>query len=160
MSTIKFSYTCPSRAIAAVLSMFSTIFCDVPAFSRVDPVNTSGPTSGAITIFATRPTGIRKFDVTATVVAPRVRAYFSAPSTYGVVPLAAIPTTTSFGVIRIPRKSRSPFRFESSAPSTARVIARRPPAINARTTFAETPNVGGHSAASITPIRPLDPAPT
>src|SRR5882724_9713400 len=106
MSIIKFSYTCPSRAITAVLSMFRTIFCEVPAFNRVDPVSTSGPTSGAITIFATRPTGIRKFDVTAT------------------------------------------------------VIARRPPAINATTSFAEVPNVGGHSAASSTPIRPLDPAPT
>src|SRR6266851_202625 len=160
MSIIKFSYTCPSRAITAVLSMLSAIFCDVPAFSRVDPVNTSGPTSGAITIFASRPTGIRKFDVTATVVAPRFRAYFSAPTTYGVVPLAAIPTTTSRRVNFFARKSRSPLPSESSAPSTALVIARLPPAINATTSFGEVPNVGGHSAASSTPIRPLDPAPT
>src|SRR6266403_4584971 len=160
MSIIKFSYTCPSRAITAVLSMFNTIFCDVPAFNRVDPVSTSGPTSGAITIFASRPTGIRKFDVTATVVAPRLRANRSAPSTYGVVPLAAIPTTTSFRVNFFARKSRSPFRDESSAPSTALVIARLPPAIIACTSFGEVPNVGGHSAASSTPIRPLEPAPT
>src|SRR6266481_3062157 len=160
MSIIKFSYRCPSRAITAVLSMFSTIFCEVPAFNRVDPVNTSGPTSGAITIFASRPTGMRKFEVTATVVAPHARAYFSAPTTYGVVPLAAIPTTTSRRVNFFARKSRSPFRSESSAPSTAFVIARRPPAINACTIVGEVPNVGGHSAASSTPIRPLDPAPT
>ena len=140
--------------------MLSTIFCDVPAFSRVDPVNTSGPTSGAITIFANRPTGIRKLEVTATVVAHRFCANFSAPSTYGVVPLAAIPTTTSLRVNFFARKSRSPFRAESSAPSTARVIARLPPAISACTSFGEVPNVGGHSAASSTPIRPLDPAPT
>ena len=140
--------------------MFNTIFWDVPAFNRVDPVSTSGPTSGAITIFASRPTGMRKFDVTATVIALRARAYFNAPTTYGVVPLAAIPTTTSRRVNLFARKSRAPFRSESSVPSTALVIARRPPAINACTSFGEVPNVGGHSAASSTPIRPLDPAPT
>jgi hypothetical protein len=102
---------------------------------------------------------MRKFEVTATVVAPRFRAKFIAPSTYGVVPLAAIPTTTSFRVNFSGRKSRSPFRAESSAPSTACVIALRPPAISACTSFVEIPNVGGHSAASSMPIRPLDPAP-
>src|SRR6266850_998789 len=159
MSIIKFSYTCPSRAITAVLSMFNTIFCDVPAFSRVDPVSTSGPTSGAITIFASRAAAIRRLDVTATVNAPRARANFIAATTYGVVPLAVTPTTMSLRVNFLSRNSRSAFRMESSAPSTAPVTARRPPAINASTTFGETPNVGGHSAASSTAIRPLDPAP-
>src|SRR6266403_1738407 len=160
MSIIKFSYTCPSRAITAVLSMFNTIFCDVPAFNRVDPVSTSGPTSGAITIFASRAAAIRRLDVTATVTAPRPRANFIAATTYGVVPLAVTPTTMSLRVNFLSRNSRSAFRMESSAPSTAPVTARRPPAINACTAFGETPNVGGHSAASSTAIRPLDPAPT
>ena len=35
---------------AAVLSMFSTSFCAVPAFMRVEPAITSGPTSGEIAI--------------------------------------------------------------------------------------------------------------
>src|SRR6267142_646975 len=159
MSIIKFSYTCPRRAITAVLSMFNTIFCDVPAFNRVDPVSTSGPTSGAITILASRAAAIRRLDVTATVNAPRARANFIAVTTYGVVPLAVTPTTMSLRVNFLSRNSRSAFRMESSAPSTAPVTARRPPAINASTTFGETPNVGGHSAASSTAIRPLDPAP-
>src|SRR6266481_2624505 len=160
MSIIKFSYTCPSRAITAVLSMFNTIFCDVPAFNLVGPVSTSGPTSGAITIFARRAAAIRRLHVTATVNAPRPRANFIAASTYSVVPLAVTPTTMSLRVNFISRNSRSAFRMESSAPSTAPVTARRPPAINACTSFGETPNVGGHSAASSTAIRPLDPAPT
>ena len=36
------------RIIAIVVSMLSTIFVAVPAFSRVDPAMTSGPTAGAI----------------------------------------------------------------------------------------------------------------
>src|SRR6266705_2267194 len=121
--------------------MFSTIFCDVPAFSRVDPVTTSGPTSDEITIFASRATGMCRFDVIATVVAPRFRAYRIAPSTYGVVPLAVIPTTTSCRVNLLSRNSRSAFRTESSAPSTAPVTARLPPAISACTNFGGVPNV-------------------
>ena len=159
-SIIRFSYACPNRTIAAVDSMLRTIFCAVPAFSRVDPVSTSGPTSGAIKIFAIRATGMLRLAVTATVVALHFRAYFNAPSTYGVVPLAAIPMTTSFGVNFLARKSSSPFRTKSSAPSTAFVTARRPPAISAWTNLREVPNVGAHSAASRTPNRPLEPAPT
>lgn len=140
--------------------MFKTIFCDVPAFNRVDPVKTSAPTSTAIAIFASRASGISRLAITATVVAPRPRAYFIAPKTYGVVPLAAIPTTTSFRFNFNRRKFRAPFAPESSAPSTAPVTARLPPAINATIRFGEIPNVGGHSAASNTAILPLDPAPT
>jgi len=85
--------------------MFSTIFCAVPAFKRVEPVRTSGPTSGAIKIFASRATGMLRLAVTATVVALRLRACFNAPRTYGVEPLAATPTTTSFCVNRFALKS-------------------------------------------------------
>ncbi len=38
----------PSRTIAPVLRMFSTSFVAVPAFSRVEPLSTSGPTTGTM----------------------------------------------------------------------------------------------------------------
>ena len=41
----------------AVVSIFSTSFCAVPDFNRVEPVTTSGPTSGAIEISAALATG-------------------------------------------------------------------------------------------------------
>ena len=47
--------------------MFKTIFCEVPAFNRVDPVNTSAPTATAIAIFANRASGTSLFAITATV---------------------------------------------------------------------------------------------
>ena len=56
--------------------------------------------------------------------------------------------------------SRRPAGASSSAPSTARWSARAPPAIRARTRLGDTPNVGGSSAASRAPSRPLVPAPT
>src|SRR5260370_916275 len=62
--------------------MFSTIFCELPAFSRVDPVSTSGPTSRAITIFASRATGIRPFAVITTLAALRFCVYFRPSITY------------------------------------------------------------------------------
>ena len=43
-STIRLPYVLPARTIAAVVSMLSTILVAVPAFSRVDPAITSGPT--------------------------------------------------------------------------------------------------------------------
>ena len=36
------------RTNAAVVIMLSTSFCAVPAFMRVEPISTSGPTSGQI----------------------------------------------------------------------------------------------------------------
>jgi len=36
------------RVIAPVVSMFSTIFCAVPAFIRLEPETTSGPTGVTI----------------------------------------------------------------------------------------------------------------
>ena len=53
-----------------------------------------------------------------------------------------------------------PARASSSAPSTDRKTAPRPPAITAWTWRGDVLKVGGHSAASITPSRPLVPAPT
>ena len=63
-----------------------------------------------------------------------------------------------------PRPSDStaarPARASSSAPSCAQNTASRPPAIKPTTCAGSVPNVGGHSAASATPSRPLVPAPT
>ena len=61
--------------------MLSTIFCAVPAFIRVDPAITSGPTRGAMLIAAIRASGDLGFDVTPTVNARRRRAWASAPTT-------------------------------------------------------------------------------
>src|SRR3989454_6138057 len=43
-STIRLLYTLPNRTIVAIVSMLQTNFCAVPAFIRVEPVSTSGPT--------------------------------------------------------------------------------------------------------------------
>src|SRR5690606_11685097 len=51
-STIKLLYTLPLRIIAVVESMLRTSFCAVPAFMRVEPISTSGPTTGAMTTSA------------------------------------------------------------------------------------------------------------
>ena len=75
------------------------------------------------------------------------------------MPDAAIPTTTSFSEILCCCKSIQPWVIESSAFSTAFLIAMSPPAIKPTTNSCGTPNVGGHSEASKTPNRPLVPAP-
>src|SRR5215468_6116791 len=43
-STIRFPYVLPTRIMALVVSRLSAILVAVPAFSRVDPAMTSGPT--------------------------------------------------------------------------------------------------------------------
>ena len=60
--------------------------------------------------------------------------------TYGVLPLAAIPITVSFGCIFILYKSFFANSSESSAPSTAFKNAASPPAIIPTTL--SVPNVG------------------
>ena len=40
----------PERIMLAVVSMLSTSFCAVPDFRRVEPVRTSGPTTGRIRV--------------------------------------------------------------------------------------------------------------
>src|SRR5579884_1247413 len=58
--------------MAAVLSMFSTSFCAVPDFIRVEPAMGSGPTGTPITTRASRHRGVGSgFVVTSTVAAPR-----------------------------------------------------------------------------------------
>lgn len=75
------------------------------------------------------------------------------------MPEAAIPMTISLFVILYSFKSNQPCVLESSAFSTAFLMAVSPPAISPRTNSCEIPKVGGHSEASKIPNRPLVPAP-
>ena len=56
-STIRFPYVLPSRTMLAVESVFSTSFCAVPAFIRVEPAMISGPTTTAISCSTACPSG-------------------------------------------------------------------------------------------------------
>ena len=47
-STIRLPKVLPMRTIAPVVNMFSTSLVAVPAFSRVEPLKISGPTTGQI----------------------------------------------------------------------------------------------------------------
>jgi hypothetical protein len=95
-----------------------------------------------------------------TVRAPSAWALPRAARTNGVVPLAAIPTTVSFDPTRRESISPIPALTSSSAPSMDLISAGNPPAMMPTTISGGVPNVGGHSAASSTPSRPLVPAPT
>ncbi len=78
--------------------IFKINFCAVPDFKRVEPVNSSGPTltsTGYCAISLITACSLHEID---TVVAPIVLANVKPPITYGVLPLAAIPITTSFDV--------------------------------------------------------------
>ncbi len=77
--------------------------------------------------------------------APTPRAAFIAPRTYGVLPLAAMPTSVSFSVRASLSISSLPSSALSSAPSTALKTAPLPPAMTACTVSGETEYVGGHS---------------
>ena len=91
-------YALPSAIMAEVESAFSTIFCVVPAVSRVEPASTSPPVSISTARSAARAISPPGALVTATARAPASRAARSAPSTYGVRPEALMPTTASAGV--------------------------------------------------------------
>ena len=47
-STMRLPNVFPSRTMAPVVSMFKTNLVAVPAFRRVEPLKTSGPTTGVI----------------------------------------------------------------------------------------------------------------
>ena len=79
--------------------MFKTSFCAVPALRRVDPVMTSGPKFISIANFATFPISLSGLQAMLIVYAPILLACFKAPIVCGVLPLAAIPTTTSLSQI-------------------------------------------------------------
>ena len=144
-----------------MLSVLSTNLVAVPALRRVEPVSTSGPTTGLMmTSHVSASTFGGAAQVTSTVLAPRVCARDSADRTYGVVPLAAIPTTTSRLVTAAVSIAAAPALTSSSAPSALFTSAPYPPAITPVTIVGGTPKVGGHSVASSTPSRPDVPAPT
>ena len=146
--------------IEMVVSMFSTILVAVPAFNRVDPAMTSGPTSGAMITSTNVWSSLPGQHVTKTIFTFDRRARVSAPRTNWVMPLADIPTSTSRLVRRSRRTARPPSSKLSSTPSRGLKNASRPPAINACTSGAGVLNDVGISAASSTPRRPLVPAPT
>src|SRR5258706_564013 len=79
--------------------MFSPIFCAVPALRRVEPAITSGPTTGAIIMSTCPASALGWLQASPTVRACCARAWASAASTYGVWPLAEMPTTASRAVI-------------------------------------------------------------
>ncbi len=140
--------------------MLSTSFCAVPAFSRVEPVTTSGPTITSTAWWAARESGTPALQESPTVRAPSLRASLTAATTNGARPLAEIPTTESSGPASCSRMAAAPASASSSAPSTDRVSAGTPPAMMPRTTSGSVPKVGGHSEASSTASRPDVPAPT
>ena len=77
----------PSNTIDPVVSMFSTSFVAVPALSRVEPLMTSGPTTGVIIKSHASANADPSLQARPMANAPIWRAYFSPPITYGVRPL-------------------------------------------------------------------------
>src|SRR5277367_4971737 len=115
--------------MAPVVIMLRTIFWADADFMRVEPEMTSGPTSVITVVSATSDKGVCRLQVIAAVFAPRARAYSTAPTTYGVRPLADTPVTMSFRVGRRRAMSRWPISGESSLTSEAEARALGPPAI-------------------------------
>ncbi len=141
--------------------VFKAIFVAVPAFNRVDPVTTSGPT--AKTIRCATPGG-RSIGVQLSKLVVGASARWlhqvKAPRTYGVVPPAAMPITVSRWVTcRFSNSSIAP-SASSSLPSLEVRSEPSPPAIMPTTRPTGTRKVGGASDASNTPSRPEVPAPT
>ena len=160
-STIRLPYAFPLRIMAPVVIVLSASLVAVPALSRVEPVTTSGPTGIASitsTVAAISAGGV--LQVRNAVRAPSSRERARAARTNGVVPLAAMPITTSRSETVSSFTASAPATSSSSAPSWLRSSAARPPAITPTTMPGGVPNVGGHSVASSTPSRPLVPAPT
>ncbi len=158
-SIMRLPWTLPSRIITVVLIMLSTSFCAVPAFSRVEPVSTSGPVTTAMAWSARSRMGAGSLLEMAIVNAPRSRAACRAAMTYGVAPLAATPTKASFSPASTSDTSQRARSGSSSAPSMLIVSAPSPPAMSALTRRGETLKVGTHSTASSMASRPLVPAP-
>ena len=141
----------PKRVKTAVLSMFSTSFCTVPAFRRVEPAMTSGPVSTSMAMSTPRLMRDIGLHVMTTVNVPRAVASSRAPRTKAVRPLALMPTAASLGRSAAARAASWPRMRSSSCPASSAVCAW--------TRSAATPNVAGHSAASNAATRPLVPAP-
>src|SRR5438132_3171163 len=98
-STSRSSPVRPSFPIDVVESMLRTSFVAVPAFIRLDPAMTSGPTSTTMAMSAARASAESGVHVIA-MVAAAWRSLFApsiASTTYGARPLAEIPNTTAPG---------------------------------------------------------------
>jgi hypothetical protein len=144
-----------------VLIVLSTSFVAVPAFIRVEPAITSGPTLGTMQTSAqARTSSSGSVQQRKPTRAPRSFARRSAARTYGVVDDVAIPRTKSRGPTSRSSIASAPASVSSSEPSWLPTSAAYPPAITPWTSSGSVPKVGGHSAASSTPNRPLVPAPT
>src|SRR5439155_12668339 len=107
-STIRLSKVFPSRIIEIVEIAFSTSFCAVPALRRVDPARTSGPTTTATSCSAIPASPDSRTATTHAVSAPASAAARTAPMTYGLRPLALIPTTASASPTARDAMSRAP----------------------------------------------------
>ena len=104
-----------------------------------------------------RPNDACGLALTRTVDAPAAADARSAPTTYGVRPLAVSPTTMSSA--RTSAASAAPRLTSSSAMATEPASAATPPAWWAITRPGSSAYVGGSSAASIAAMRPELPAP-
>ena len=105
------------------------IFCAVPAFMRVEPAITSSPVSARIGWEQASRIGASGLLEMPMVWAPRAAASLRAAMVKGVRPLAATPITTSSGPMLLSRMPAMPSSTESSAFSTACMMAPVPPAI-------------------------------
>ena len=138
--------------------MFSTILVAVPALRRVEPAISSGPTAGAIcrsTKFCSSEPGQQ---VTKMIFAPALRARVRPPRTNGVMPLADTPMTTSAAEAQ-PADAAGAFFvvvLDAFLGLEHRLLAAGHDRLDG---LGGVPKVGGISAASTTPSRPLVPAP-
>jgi hypothetical protein len=107
-------------------------FVAVPAFIRVEPVSTSGPQSTSIRCAMLSRAGISVHAskaVTGLASTPRAAHHSNAPSTYGVVPPAAIPSTASCRVNASASNSGTAPHGSSSFDSELTRSAASPPAM-------------------------------
>src|SRR5712691_5514897 len=148
-STIRFPYVLPRRIIATVESVLSTSFCAVPAFRRVEPASSSGPTTIVIARSQSAASSESGAETTQAVNARAAAAARAAPRTNGVRPPALTRTTTSSA-----RTSRA--AASRPAPSSSSAAS----ALAATASTASLENVARHSAASASARRPEVPAPT
>ena len=103
--------------------VLSTSFCAVPAFMRVEPAITSGPTSTSIPRSARCMSSEPATQARPIVKEPAAFAWSIDPSVYGVAPLALTPRTTSFGPTAAASRSFPPTSWSSSAASSSLVTA-------------------------------------
>ena len=146
-------------SISSVENRLSTIFCAVPAFSRVEPAIGSAPVSTRIGCAASASSVVSGLLATATVSAPRAAASCSTAQVNGVRPLAATPIATSPAPTACPATARRAASASSSAFSAASVRAALPPAISSSSRSAGQSKVGASSTASCAATRPDVPAP-